>query len=109
MAGLPELAMPLQWPNHPAGMWRCNPYEARSIWALEGFEVAAIDSGAVLATYMSAHQSTTGQSHRRTPRSSLWPKTAAGWRMRFHKEHLQMKCRAPDNGLHRTAASAGED
>jgi len=52
---------------------------------VEQFEAATIDSGTVLVTYLSAHESATGQLHRRTRRSSLWLETEAGWRMRFHQ------------------------
>lgn len=52
---------------------------------VEQFEAAAIEDGAVLVTYASAHESATGHVHRRTLRSSLWVETESGWRMRFHQ------------------------
>jgi hypothetical protein len=52
---------------------------------VEQFDVAEIHSGAALVTYASVHESATGESHRRTLRSSLWVETATGWRMRFHQ------------------------
>ena len=52
---------------------------------VEQFEVAEVARSAVLVTYLSAHESATGQLHRRTLRASLWLETEAGWRMRFHQ------------------------
>ena len=52
---------------------------------VEHFHAAPIDGGAVLVTYVSAHESADGKLHRRTLRSSLWIETEAGWRMRFHQ------------------------
>ena len=51
----------------------------------EQFELAIVGPGAALLTYMSAHQSPTGELYRRTLRSSLWLETGVGWQLRFHQ------------------------
>ena len=52
---------------------------------VEQFECAEVGPGAVLVTYLSAHETEAGDVHRRTLRSSLWIETEVGWRMRFHQ------------------------
>lgn len=51
----------------------------------EQFELAYVGPRAVLLTYVSAHETATGELHRQTLRSSLWLETEAGWQMRFHQ------------------------
>jgi hypothetical protein len=51
----------------------------------EDFVLAEVASGVALLTYSSAHERPNGGRHRHTLRSSLWLKTARGWRMRFHQ------------------------
>jgi hypothetical protein len=51
----------------------------------EQFELSEVCPGVVLLTYFSAHETATGELHRRTLRSSLWLETERGWRMRFHQ------------------------
>jgi hypothetical protein len=52
---------------------------------VEQFECAEVGPGAVLVTYLSAHETEAGHLHRYTLRSSLWIETETGWRMRFHQ------------------------
>src|SRR5262245_23814894 len=52
---------------------------------VEQFELVEIGRGAVLVTYLSAHETGTGELHRQTLRSSLWLETETGWQMRFHQ------------------------
>src|SRR5262245_17360435 len=51
----------------------------------ENFELAELGPGVALLTYSSAHKRPTGELYRRTLRSSLWLRTADGWRIRFHQ------------------------
>lgn len=52
---------------------------------VEQFDVAEVARGTVLVTYLSAHETATGELYRHTFRSSLWLLTETGWRMRFHQ------------------------
>jgi hypothetical protein len=52
---------------------------------VEQFDLAEIGRGTVLVTYLSTHETATGELCRRTVRSSLWLETEKGWQMRFHQ------------------------
>jgi len=51
----------------------------------EHFEVIVLADGVALLTYLSAHVHTDGTLDRHTLRSSVWLRTDAGWKMRFHQ------------------------
>jgi hypothetical protein len=51
----------------------------------DDFALAEIADGVALLTYRSAHVDSIGRIRRRTLRSSLWVRTAAGWQLRFHQ------------------------
>jgi hypothetical protein len=51
----------------------------------EQFELIRVGPKAAVLTYVSAHDTATGELLRRTFRSSLWVETEAGWQMRFHQ------------------------
>jgi hypothetical protein len=51
----------------------------------QDFELTEVGPEAALLTYRSAHIDSAGRLHRCTLRSSLWIRTLAGWRLRFHQ------------------------
>ena len=57
---------------------------SRTIWS-QDFTVAEIAEDVALLTYKSAYIDANGELGRHTLRSSLWQRTALGWRMRFHQ------------------------
>ena len=62
------------------------PLEARStkVWSGD-YELAKISTSVALLTYKTAHEDEEGQLSSYTLRSSLWVRTSAGWRIRFHQ------------------------
>jgi len=54
------------------------------IWS-QDFMMEELLPGLALLTYRSAHIAPSGGLDRHTLRASLWQRTAAGWRIRFHQ------------------------
>ena len=59
--------------------------EAHPSVASEGFAVAELGPQVALLTYRSAHVQSDGSFVNHTLRSSVWVKTPAGWRLRYHQ------------------------
>jgi hypothetical protein len=51
----------------------------------QDFELTELNEEVALLTYRSAHVDSVGNLYRHTLRSSVWVKTASGWKMRFHQ------------------------
>src|SRR5262245_6999986 len=51
----------------------------------QDFELTELNEEVALLTYRSAHFDSVGNLYRHTLRSSVWVRTASGWKMRFHQ------------------------